>query len=94
MTSPAKRRPTFLQAFAITCCGALMFFFGCLGALTGMEGPPHAVIPTLGIAGLYIGGTAFAIGLLLLIFVIVRSIVEAVNGAWSGKNEADDRSDG
>jgi len=72
-----SKRPTFLQALALTLCGGAMFFFGCLGALSGIEAPPGAVIPRLGIAGMYLGGLAFAVGLLLLIFVMIRALVRA-----------------
>lgn len=81
----ARSFPTFLQALALTLCGAVMFFVGCVGAFTGIEAPPEAVIPRLGIAGMYIGGLALAIGLLLLVFVVIRALARAYILARDGE---------
>ena len=77
----ASKRPTFLQAFVITVCGALLFFFSCLGALSGMNSPPGAVIPMLGVAGLWLGGLVFLGGLVLVAVVVIRALVEAFSAS-------------
>lgn len=71
-----SKRPTFVQAIALALCGAAMFFFGCLGALSGMERPP-SLIPMLGVGLMYAGGAAILVGIVLLLFVIARGIVSA-----------------
>ena len=75
---PALRRrfPTPVQAVVITISGFLLALFGCLGALTDINGNGPAFA---------IGGIAFAIGLLAFLFgvgvigfMFVRAVVQTV----------------
>ncbi len=72
MTTPSKR-PTLRQALLITLGGFLFAFFSCIGALTGMGSNFSSTPATeVGIAGFILGLLVFLVGLVLLLWVLVR----------------------
>lgn len=76
MTSPSKR-PTLRQALIITGGGFLVALFSCIGVLTGM-GSNFSSTPAaeVGIAGFVLGLLVFLVGLVLLVWVLVRWFIK------------------
>ncbi|MFN7980980.1 MAG: hypothetical protein U0Q11_03905 [Vicinamibacterales bacterium] len=72
MTNPSQR-PTLRQALLITLGGFLFAFFSCIGALAGM-GSNFSDTPAseAGFAGFVLGLLVFLVGLVMLLWVLVR----------------------
>ena len=74
----AKRRfPTPVQAVVITVSGFLLAFFGCLGALTDINGNGPAF--AIGAVAFGIGVLAFLFGVCVVGFMFVRAVFQMIS---------------
>lgn len=75
---PGRRFPTILQAVVLTICGALMAFFGCLGAISGLSGTGEIKAPIF-IVVFIVGALALLLGTGMFLYFILLKVVRIVD---------------